>query len=103
MSRERILVVDDDSLIRDILAERLEKKGFRVDRAGSLQEARAAVERAVPDVAILDVKLPDGEGTELLGRDLLEPRGVVEPGAPRREGSHVDDGELRKLRRLGVI
>ena len=66
MSRERILVVDDDSLIRDILAERLEKKGFRVDRAGSLQEARTAVDHAVPDVAILDVKLPDGEGTELL-------------------------------------
>jgi DNA-binding NtrC family response regulator len=66
MSRERILVVDDDSLIRDILSERLEKKGFRVDRAGSLEEARAAVDHAVPDVAILDVKLPDGEGTELL-------------------------------------
>jgi len=66
MSRERILVVDDDRLIREILAERLEKKGYRVDRAGSLAEARAAVDKVTPDVAILDVKLPDGEGTELL-------------------------------------
>ncbi|HSG49805.1 MAG TPA: sigma-54 dependent transcriptional regulator [Longimicrobiales bacterium] len=66
MSRERILVVDDDRLIREILAERLEKKGYRVDRAGSLAEARQAVDKFTPDVAILDVKLPDGEGTELL-------------------------------------
>jgi len=66
MARERILVVDDDRLIREILAERLEKKGYRVDRAGSVGEARAAVEKSTPDVAILDVKLPDGEGTELL-------------------------------------
>ncbi|UCC26257.1 MAG: sigma-54-dependent Fis family transcriptional regulator [Gemmatimonadales bacterium] len=66
MSRERILVVDDDHLIRDILSERLEKKGFRVLRAASLSEARTAISRATPDLAILDVKLPDGEGTELL-------------------------------------
>ncbi|MDT8341865.1 MAG: sigma-54 dependent transcriptional regulator [Longimicrobiales bacterium] len=66
MARERILVVDDDRLIREILAERLERKGYRVIRAGDLAEARRAVEKSTPDVAILDVKLPDGEGTELL-------------------------------------
>ena len=66
MSREHILVVDDDALIRDLLGERLERKGFRVARAGSLAEARERVSRHTPDVAILDVKLPDGEGTQLL-------------------------------------
>ena len=66
MSREHLLVVDDDALIRDLLGERLERKGYRVDRAGSLAEARARVAHRTPDVAILDVKLPDGEGTQLL-------------------------------------
>jgi DNA-binding NtrC family response regulator len=75
MSRERLLVVDDDKLIRDILSERLEKKGYRVVRAGSLEEARTAIARSLPDLAILDVKLPDGEGTELLP-ELAEAEGV---------------------------
>jgi DNA-binding NtrC family response regulator len=66
MADERILVLDDDALIRDVLAERLVRRGFRVDKASRLSEAREALARTTPDVALLDVKLPDGEGTELL-------------------------------------
>ncbi len=66
MSEERILVLDDDALIRDVLAERLTRRGYRVDKASRLSEAREFIGRSTPDVALLDVKLPDGEGTELL-------------------------------------
>jgi len=62
----RILVVDDDRLLRTIMTERLERSGYDVTAAGSLGEARAAIDRFTPDVALLDVKLPDGEGPELL-------------------------------------
>ncbi len=63
---ERILVVDDDDLIRNVVAERLARRGYEVSAARSLTEARAAVAGAHPDAGLLDIRLPDGEGTELL-------------------------------------
>ncbi|HEX9887025.1 MAG TPA: sigma-54 dependent transcriptional regulator [Longimicrobiales bacterium] len=66
MASERILVLDDDDLIRDVISERLERRGFDVARASSLEEARAHVRAALPDVALLDIRLPDGLGTDLM-------------------------------------
>jgi DNA-binding NtrC family response regulator len=67
MAGARILVVDDDTLLRTIIAERLERHGHRVSVAGSNAEAHALLRKGAPDVALLDVKLPDGDGTALLG------------------------------------
>jgi len=64
--RERVLVVDDDDLLRDIIAERLTRSGFEVTPAPSLAEARRALRGLRPDVALLDIRLPDGSGTDLL-------------------------------------
>lgn len=66
MAAERILVLDDDKLIRTVIAERLERRGYDVAVAATLAEGRARAEEALPDVGLLDIKLPDGEGTELL-------------------------------------
>ncbi len=66
MLAARILVVDDDELLRSILVERLERSGHDVAQAGRLADARSSIEAGAPDIAFLDVKLPDGEGTELL-------------------------------------
>lgn len=60
--RGRVLVVDDDAQIVAICAEVLTNQGFEVDRAGSVGEARAAMQRARPDLLLLDVALPDGDG-----------------------------------------
>ncbi|HEX9109526.1 MAG TPA: response regulator, partial [Longimicrobiales bacterium] len=70
MADARILVVDDDRLIRSAIAERLERRGYDVVAAGSLAEARAAIAATSPDIAMLDVRLPDGVGTDLL-RELV--------------------------------
>ena len=67
MADARILVVDDDTLLRTIIAERLERHGHRVAVAGSIAEARALLRKGAPDVALLDVRLPDGEGRVLVG------------------------------------
>jgi two-component system OmpR family response regulator len=64
----RVLVVDDDESIRDLLTMVFEFAGFEVELAGSLLEARHAVERREPDVIVLDVMLPDGDGIELCRR-----------------------------------
>jgi two-component system response regulator AtoC len=62
----RVLVLDDDSVLRSVVAKRLRRAGYEVAETDALAAARAEIGRACPDVALLDVRLPDGEGTEML-------------------------------------
>jgi len=66
MNRANILVVDDQDSIRHFVGKALLDEGFEVKTAGSVREARPLLEHGTPDVAILDLKLPDGTGIELL-------------------------------------
>jgi CheY-like chemotaxis protein len=63
----RVLVVDDDPNMRDLVSFRLRKAGHRVLTAESGADALAIVEeRGAPDVAVLDVMMPGMTGLELL-------------------------------------
>lgn len=64
----RILVVDDNPNIVDMMATVLKFHGFTVTSAGTVAEAVLAAERDRPDLVILDVMLPDGDGFELCRR-----------------------------------
>jgi DNA-binding response OmpR family regulator len=63
-----VLLVEDDPLVRGFLADNLIADGFAVVGAESLGEALRRLELAPPDVAVVDVCLPDGSGLELLAR-----------------------------------
>lgn len=65
-SRNKVLVVDDESLICWSLSKMLERAGFQVDTANSGNEAREKFESFKPDMAILDICLPDVDGLDLL-------------------------------------
>jgi DNA-binding NarL/FixJ family response regulator len=62
----RLLVVDDHEVVRQGLAALLSRREtFQVvAEAGSVEEALAAVERFMPDLVIMDIRLPDGSGIE---------------------------------------
>lgn len=62
----RVLVVEDDQAIRSLLQSTLAVEGFEVQTAVSLSEARALLRHAPPDVLLLDLGLPDGDGSELV-------------------------------------
>jgi len=64
----RILVVDDDEGIRRTLSTILEDEGYVVDAMESGREAIESCEKRVYNLALIDVRLPDMEGTELLTR-----------------------------------
>jgi len=64
----RILVVDDDENIRRTLGVLLRQSGYSVDTAGSGEEAIAKSDASFYNLALIDVRLPDIEGTELLSR-----------------------------------
>ncbi len=61
----RILLVEDEETISEPLAEHLERDGFEPEVAATLAEARASLEREMPDLILLDVMLPDGDGRDL--------------------------------------
>ncbi len=64
----RLLVVDDEPNIRELLSTSLRFAGFDVVAAGNGREALAAVEDHAPDLAVLDVMLPDMDGFTLTRR-----------------------------------
>lgn len=67
--RDHVLVVDDDSEIRKLLGEYLERSGFRVSLATDGREMRRMLEDRRPDIVVLDVMLPGEDGFALC-RDL---------------------------------
>jgi len=66
------LIVDDDPDVVDWLQEVARLEGFTVARAHSLRDARIELGRQTPDVLLTDLRLPDGEGIELV-RELEKP------------------------------
>ena len=64
--RPSILVVDDERIFRVLAEEALVSEGFEVRTASTLARARAELDKASPDVMILDRRLPDGDGIDLL-------------------------------------
>jgi two-component system OmpR family response regulator len=68
MTGARILVVDDQPNIVDMLATVLTFHGFAVDTAGTAAQAVAKAAERRPDVVLLDVTLPDGNGMDVCRR-----------------------------------
>lgn len=64
--RARILVVDDDESVRNTFAAILEEKGYIVDTAESGKEAIERSHKSFYNVALIDIRLLDMEGTKLL-------------------------------------
>ena len=62
----RILVVDDEIGIRELLSEILYDEGHTVELAENAAQARAARQRARPDLVLLDIWMPDTDGVSLL-------------------------------------
>ena len=60
-----VLVVDDNDMNLTLVAKILELEGYRVVLARNGREAIQAVELSMPDLAILDVMMPDMDGYEL--------------------------------------
>jgi two-component system response regulator AtoC len=67
MSR-RVVIIDDEPQVRKSLYRVLTDEGYRVDTADSAKAGMELVERVRPGVVILDLKLPDGSGLEVLRR-----------------------------------
>ncbi len=68
--RQRVLLVEDDPLVRQTETELLESFGAKVITATTIKEGLLLAQRHSPDIAFLDLRLPDGDGLTLL-REML--------------------------------
>lgn len=66
MNKKRILVVDDDTSMLKTLQNILQRKGYAVDTATTGRDAIWKLENHLYDVLLVDIKLPDMKGTDLL-------------------------------------
>ncbi len=99
MPRNRILIVDDEENIGRSLRLILEREGYAVSFCRSAAECRAHPDAARADLFLLDVRLPDGNGIDLL-RELR----AVGDGAPAvMISGHASIGEAVEATRAGAF
>ena len=85
MSEARILVVDDEPMVREVLTRYLEREGFVVDTAEDGEIALAAVQRMPPDLVLLDLMLPRIDGLEIFRQIRAGSQAAVIMLTPRGE------------------
>jgi DNA-binding NtrC family response regulator len=66
LGESRIIIIDDDESIRKILVTILEEEGYEVDTASTGKEAIQKTNERVYNLALIDMRLPDIEGIDLL-------------------------------------
>ena len=87
-ARGRVLVVDDDAVICELVATTLAENGYATRKASDAREALYLVQRETPDVVLLDVRLPDISGYQVCRRlreDLGDSIGIILISGERKE------------------
>ncbi len=64
--RERVLVVDDEPFMLEVMADMLEDRPLDIETAGSAAEARKVLEESDVDVIVSDIRMPDATGVDLM-------------------------------------
>ncbi len=99
MNAGKVLVVDDEPEVRQVLVEFLSSRGYDVIAAEGGAEAVAIVETARPDLVLLDVAMPDMDGVETLTRIV-----AIDPSlAVIMVTANADIGVTSKLLALGAV
>ena len=66
MNRKAVLIVDDEADIRELLVLTLSRMGVDADTVGTVKEAQEALKQRTYDLALTDMRLPDGDGLQVL-------------------------------------
>jgi two-component system cell cycle sensor histidine kinase/response regulator CckA len=100
----RVLVVDDESVVRTLLRRSLERRGYTVIEADGGRSGLRALRESLPDLLVLDMSMPDLDGAEVVRQvradglkiPILLTSGNVDPSAERRLAPDSFQGFLRK-------
>ena len=97
--KPRILLVEDDSAIREFLRTSLWGAGYRLEETSTGFAALEAAQRTPPDLVILDLGLPDVDGQIVLKRlrEWLKAPVIILSAQPRRTKSYSARSRRRRL------
>lgn len=92
---KRVLIVDDDKLIRLGIKKAIQREDIEVKTAKSLEEAKKRLGSDCFDLCFLDIKLPDGSGIDLSG--------YIEEVAPLTKiifmsATHIDEELMKRMK-----
>jgi CheY-like chemotaxis protein len=96
-----VLVVDDSREFRELVSMLLENDGFRVRLAGDGSEALRAIEAGAPDAIILDLRMPEHDGFELLAE--IRRRGLAPDAFVVVLTASEQPGDQQRSQDLGAV
>ena len=85
----RILLVDDEAAVREVLSDYFVERGYAVSTAAGGQEALAAFARERPDIVLLDVRMPGMDGVQVLRRGVRLEDAALGAAREAMVGRHV--------------
>jgi DNA-binding NarL/FixJ family response regulator len=88
---KKILVVDDDSILRKVLQNSLEQKGYQVISVGSGKEALIKFNQDIPDIIVSDISMPEMDGFEFCRQLRSQPSGKLTPFIFLSAKNELDD------------
>lgn len=100
MAGERILVVDDEPAMRELLSDVLGEAGYRVTTAADGREALDALDRVAPELVVSDIAMRGMDGYQLYTEVRARPRWVSVPFLFL--SGHASEREVREGKKLGV-
>lgn len=98
---QKILIVEDDKFLRELIARKLEKEGYLVCEAVDGEEGEKIIKKEKPDLVLLDLILPGIDGFELLSRVKQDPN--LEPIPVIILSNLGQKEEIEKGFKLGAI
>ena len=109
MKRRKILLAEDEEILRFLYREELQEEGFEVVTASNGKEALRQLEKAKPDLVILDIAMPAMDGLEALPRIKEKGNGIPvivyssHPGYLTHAGTRAADACILKSGDLGEM
>ncbi|PIP23368.1 MAG: response regulator [Candidatus Nealsonbacteria bacterium CG_4_10_14_0_2_um_filter_38_17] len=98
---KKILIVEDDKFLRELIAQKLIKEGYDIVEAIDGEEGVKKVKEATPDLVLLDLILPGVDGFEVLSRVKADPSLVTIPVIILSNLGQKDD--IEKGLKLGAV
>ena len=75
--QSKLLIVEDEVLFARAVIRRLQKAGYECEHVENIQDARTIIKQFVPDIVLLDMRLPDGNGLDLIAELVIKNAAVI--------------------------
>ena len=98
---QNILIIEDDKFLRELIARKLTKEGFKIEEAVDGEDGLEKAQKTKPDLILLDLILPEMNGFEVLSKIKTDPKLALIPVVILSNLGQKD--EVEKGLKLGAV